>query len=99
MASDMVEVVFEPGQTRIWVQPGSTILAAGEAAGIEIIHGCTEGMCGTDPVQILNEDGMLSDPEDHESGTLERMGLTVGFRLSCSARILRGPVHVRTDAF
>ena len=99
MASDMVEVVFEPGHSRIWVQPGSTLLAASEAAGIEIIHGCTEGMCGTDPVQIMNNEGELTSPEDHEVGTLERMGLTGGFRLSCSARILRGPVHVKTDAF
>ncbi len=56
-------------------------------------------MCGTDPVQIMNNEGELSSPEDHEVGTLERMGLTGGFRLSCSARILRGPVHVKTDAF
>ena len=99
MTSDMVEVLFEPASARVWVRPGSTILAASAAAGIEIIHGCTEGMCGTDPVQIMNGTQGLSEPEEHEAGTLERMGLTSGFRLSCSARILRGPVHVRTDAF
>jgi ferredoxin len=95
----MVEVVFDPGGIRIWVRPGSSILAAGEAAGIEIIHGCTEGMCGTDPVQILSGTDGLSDPEEHETGTLERMGLSSEFRLSCSARVLSGPVHVKTDAF
>jgi ferredoxin len=99
MTSDMVEVVFQPGEARIWVRPGSTILAASEAAGIEIIHGCTEGMCGTDPVQILAGTQGLSEPEDHEAGTLERMGLPAGFRLSCSARVLRGPILVKTDAF
>ena len=56
-------------------------------------------MCGTDPVKILDGDQGLSEPEEHEVGTLERMGLEAGFRLSCSARILRGPVHVKTDAF
>ena len=99
MTSDMVEVVFEPGAARILVPSGVTILAASEAAGIEIIHGCTEGMCGTDPVEILAGDQGLSEPEEPEAGTLERMGLSPAFRLSCRARILRGPVHVRTDAF
>lgn len=94
-----MEVWFEPGAAQVWVRPGSTILAASAAAGIEIIHGCTEGMCGTDPVQILEGLHGLSKPEEHEAGTLERMGLDSEFRLSCSARVLRGPVHVRTDAF
>ncbi|MCA8954547.1 MAG: (2Fe-2S)-binding protein [Planctomycetes bacterium] len=96
---DRVEVVFEPSATRVFVSPGATILSASEAAGVEIVTGCTAGMCGTDAVAILVGEAGLSVPEEHERGTLERMGLDSGFRLSCSARILRGPVHVRVDAF
>ena len=97
--TDDVEVLFEPPATRAKIAPGSTILAASEVAGVEILTGCTEGMCGTDVVQILEGSEGLSAPEEHELGTLERMGLDSGFRLACSARVLRGAVHVRIDAF
>ncbi len=93
------EVVFEPAGVRVEVQSGITILAASQCAGVAIFSGCTEGMCGTDPVHILAGQEFLSPPEDHEKGTLERMGLGVAFRLSCSARLLGGTVQVRTDAF
>ena len=84
---------------RVEVRSGTTILAASESAGVEIVSGCTEGMCGTDPVHILSGREFLSPPEDHEKGTLERMGLDTAFRLSCSARLIGGTVRVRTDAF
>ena len=97
--TDDVEVQFDPSEARATVVSGVTILAASEAAGVEIITGCTQGMCGTDAVQIVAGAEGLSAPEDHEQGTLERMGLGADFRLACSARVLRGPVHVRVDAF
>ena len=97
--TELVEVVFEPGSTRALVAKGVTILEASESAGVEILTGCTAGMCGTDAIEILEGADGLSEPEDHESGTLERMGLEDAFRLSCSARVLRGPVRVKLDTF
>lgn len=94
-----VEVWFEPAHAKALVPRGETILDASEVAGVEILTGCTAGLCGTDPVEILAGLDRLSAAEDHEIGTLERMGLSAAFRLSCSARVLSGPVHVRTDAF
>lgn len=99
MTSEMVEVHFAPAGAKAWVQPGITILVASEAAGVEIITGCTKGMCGTDPVRITSGAGMLSEPGENELGTLERMGLASDYRLSCSAKILDGPVFIQTDAF
>ncbi len=96
---EMVEVHFAPADAKAWVRPGVTILAASEAAGVEIITGCTQGMCGTDPVRVTSGAGLLSEPEEHERGTLERMGLAPDYRLSCSAKILAGPVFIQTDAF
>ena len=96
---DQVEILFEPSTTKIQVASGSTILAASEAAGVEILTGCTQGMCGTDAVQIVTGLENLSTPEDHELGTLERMGLEADFRLACSARVMAGAVQVRLDAF
>ncbi|MHC4076859.1 MAG: 2Fe-2S iron-sulfur cluster-binding protein [Planctomycetota bacterium] len=99
MTLEMVEVHFAPAGAKAWVQSGITILAASEAAGVEIITGCAQGMCGTDPVRIAEGAGGLSEPEEHEQGTLERMGLATEYRLSCSAKILSGPVFIETDAF
>lgn len=99
MDAEMVQVSFEPAGARVWVKPETTIHAAAEAAGVEIMLGCTEGMCGTDPVQILAGRDGLSPAAEHEKGTLERMGLGAEFRLSCSAKLQHGTVQVKTDAF
>ena len=56
-------------------------------------------MCGTDPVKILAGGGDLEAPAAHEQGTLMRMGLPAGFRLSCSARVIRGLVRVEVGLF
>ena len=95
----LVEVRFEPDDRTVWVRPGATLLEAAEAAGVDILTGCTRGMCGTDAVRIQAGGQGLQDPEEHERGTLERMGLSGDFRLSCSARVVAGPIAVETDAF
>ena len=95
----LVEVRFEPAGRSVFVEPGTTILAAGAAAGVEILTGCTRGMCGTDPVRILDGHDGLAPPAEHERGTIERMGLPAGVRLSCSARVIAGSVRVETGFF
>jgi len=97
--ADLVEVHFVPAAQTAWVRAGVTIVAAGEAAGVDIVTGCTQGMCGTDPVRIRSGGVDLSPPEPHEIGTLERMGLGVGHRLACSARVLRGRIEIETGTF
>jgi ferredoxin len=99
MSEQPVEVVFEPVRRSARIAPGLTLLAAAESIGFEILTGCTVGMCGTDAVQVTAGAAGLSTPEDPELGTLERMGLGPEFRLACSARVLRGCVHVKIDAF
>lgn len=81
------------------VQPGATLLAAGEVAAVDIACGCRRGMCGTDALRVVAEPGCLSGPEAHEQGTLDRMGLGDGYRLGCSARLIRGVVRVLLDDF
>jgi ferredoxin len=95
----LVEVQFEPSGTVVMVQAGSTLLAASQAAGAEIVTGCTRGMCGTDAVLVEGPEQGLEPPDTFERGTLERMGLDSRFRLSCSARVRCGPLRVTTDAF
>jgi ferredoxin len=95
----LVEVRFEPVGKVVLVQPGTTLLQASQLAGVEIATGCTRGMCGTDAIAIDGGADGLEPPGPDERGTLERMGLATGFRLSCSARVQRGAVRVALGAF
>ncbi len=94
---DLIEVQFAPSGALVLVRPGTTVLEAGRLAGVEIDTGCTRGQCGTDAVRI--EAGTLEPPAGAEQATLERMGLGPEFRLSCSARVSRGPVRVGLGVF
>jgi ferredoxin len=97
--SALVEVRFLPADRSVWIAPGSTILAAAEAAGLEVVTGCTRGMCGTDPVRVPSGAEGLASPAEHERGTLDRMGLGPDWRLACSARVERGPLVVELGTF
>ena len=95
----LCEVRFEPPGRTVWVQPGTTILAAAAAAGVEIVTGCTRGMCGTDPVRITQGLAALEPATGDERATLERMGLSADYRLSCSAKLRWGVVVVGLDTY
>lgn len=90
----LVEVRFEPAGTAAMVRPGTTLLEASLAAGLDLAFGCRRGMCGTDAVRIAGGGEGLEPPGATERGTLERMGLDGTYRLSCSARVCSGPVCV-----
>ena len=92
--SDLVEVTFQPEGRTAWVRAGATLVEAGEAAGVEIVMGCTRGMCGTDPVRIASGADGLSAPEPHETGTIERMGLGPDHRLLIPAGFLGGAIFL-----
>jgi ferredoxin len=101
---DLVEVRFPAAGKTVLVSPGTTLLAAAGMAGVEIVTGCTRGMCGTDAVRLLAEvaggdaAGALAAPGEAEAGTLARMGVAADCRLACSAKLLRGVVTVLGDA-
>lgn len=97
--SELVEVSLRPAERTVWVRTGTTLVAASEAAGAPIVTGCTQGMCGTDPVRVVAGAEGLSPPEPHEQGTLERMGLGADYRLACSAKVQRGRIEIETDTF
>lgn len=95
----LVEVRFEPAGKVVFVQPGTTLLAASEAAGVELAFGCRRGMCGTDAVHVSAAAGGLEQASETECGTLERMGLDDSYRLSCSARVSSGVIEVELGRF
>jgi len=95
---NLVEVHFEAADKTVFVQPGTTLLAAAEMAGVEIMTGCTRGMCGTDAHRLTAGADALEPAEEPEQGTLDRMGVGADCRLLCSAKVRAGKVSVAGDA-
>jgi ferredoxin len=83
------------GQT-VPVAAGQTVCEAAEAGGVAITAECHSGICGSDPIRILEGAGNLAgEPGDQERETLEELcELEPGpCRLACLCRA-SGPVKV-----
>src|SRR5690606_25118838 len=87
-------VVFEPGRVEVPVPEGASILDAAERAGLQIEAGCRMGVCGADPVAVLDGMSCLSEPQRDEQNTLRRLGLAENTRMACCARLGAGTVVV-----
>jgi len=86
-----VPVTFEPSGFIAWVEPGTTVLAAGRAAGVNISAPCGgRGICGECGVKVL--EGSLGEPSADERVALKRA--PAGIRLACRA-LVSGPVRLR----
>lgn len=90
-------VTFWPEGYRIEVEAGTTVARAARAAGVALPEGCNAGMCGCDPVYVLDGADALSIASDDEGSTLMRIGLPSHARLACSAEI-HGDVTVSIAA-
>ncbi|WP_018603701.1 FAD-dependent oxidoreductase [Mycobacterium sp. 155] len=87
-------VRFEADGDAVPVDPGMSVLDAAEANGQPIEAGCRMGVCGADPVAILDGASCLSGPDQDELNTLRRLGLGKSTRMACCARISSGTVTV-----
>jgi nitrite reductase (NADH) large subunit len=87
------EVIFKPENRRVVTKPETTILEVCESSDLRIEAGCRMGMCGADPVAILEGMDNLSAIGDDERTTLERLGFADNTRMACCARV-RGQVTV-----
>jgi ferredoxin len=98
-AMNLVEVCFAGAAKTVFVMPGTTLLAAAGLAGVDVLTGCTRGMCGTDAARVVvDRPDALEVTAEPERSTLDRMGLAADCRLLCSARVRCGRVEVRGDA-
>ena len=52
------------------------------------------GVCGADPVAIMEGGGCLTQPDEDEQNTLRRLGFADSTRMACVARVQSGPVTV-----
>src|SRR5215208_1833706 len=87
-----VSVVFERGPT-VLAKVGAKLLDVAEAAELPMESGCRMGMCGSDPVRILEGEENISPMRSAERRTLERLGIGSGCRMACVSRV-NGPVVV-----
>jgi NADPH-dependent 2,4-dienoyl-CoA reductase/sulfur reductase-like enzyme/ferredoxin len=86
------EVLFVDGPT-VLAMGGESLLELAEANGVPMQAGCRMGICGADPVRIDAGVENLSRIRRSEQSTLDRMGLPLGCRMACSARV-QGSVTV-----
>jgi NAD(P)H-nitrite reductase large subunit/ferredoxin len=87
-----VTVTFDPGPT-VMAKVGAKLLDIAEASQVPIEHGCRMGMCGSDPIRILEGEENVSAMRSAERRTLDRLGLGAGCRMACVTRV-QGPVVV-----
>ena len=79
------------------VRPGQNLLDAIEATELPIMSGCRMGMCGSDPVVIVDGGDNLAPPDENELTTLRRLGLEGRARLACCCEP-NGDIAIDLDA-
>ncbi len=94
ISADGAEVRFADTDKSARAEIGTSLLALAEREGQPIEAGCRMGVCGADPVAVLDGGGCLSPPDEDECNTLRRLGYADNTRMACVARIQSGPVTV-----
>ena len=82
----MASVTERASGQQLLVPSGQTLLDALEDNEIPIMSGCRMGMCGSDPVVIVDGHDNLDPPDENELNTLRRLGLEGKARLACCCR-------------
>ena len=93
----MPTITFLPEGRRAEVAPGTTLLDAAEAAGVDLPSNCG-GVCACTTCHVWVEAGLesLSEVEEREDDRLgEAMGLSAHSRLACQAKVGAADVVVR----
>lgn len=87
-------VCFDPDGTTVSADDGMSLLDIAEKGGLPVEAGCRMGVCGADPVAVLDGRECLSPPTQDELNTVRRLGLAESTRMACCARIGTGVVRV-----
>jgi uncharacterized 2Fe-2S/4Fe-4S cluster protein (DUF4445 family) len=89
MPTHLCRVDFEPVGKRVEVPPGSTLLDAAHAAGIELASVCGgHGHCGRCRLTVLA--GVIGDPAEADRSFLSPAELDAGQRLACQTHVAGG---------
>jgi ferredoxin len=90
-------ITVMPANKSIEVEPGLSLLKAGQRAGVEMEAGCFNCLCGTCVVEILSGGDHLEPPTAQELEVLDEWNKDPDkFRLACSALTKEGSVIIRT---
>ncbi len=92
--SSFVQVRFAPDDTSVDVEVGTSLLEAAERAGQQVEAGCRMGVCGADPVAVIDGMAGLTPPDEDEQNTLRRLGYAAKTRMACCARVMSGSVQI-----
>jgi 2Fe-2S ferredoxin len=90
-------VTFQPDGRSAEVAPGTSLLEAADAAGVDLPSNCG-GVCACTTCHVWIEAGLetLSEIEEREDDKLqEAAGLSPSSRLGCQARVGAADVRVR----
>ncbi len=85
----MAKLIFE-GSEEVELEDGSEIQEACEEAGVPFA--CTEGVCGTCVIEILEGEDALTEPTQEE---IDFLGEPSEERLACQCKVKSGKVRVR----
>ncbi|WP_205528461.1 FAD-dependent oxidoreductase [Desertimonas flava] len=88
------QVRFGAEAPAVAADSGASLLEVAERVGLPIEAGCRMGVCGADPVAVLDGTSCLSPPDQDERNTLRRLGFAANTRMACCARLDAGSVTV-----
>lgn len=92
----MPKVTILPQNAAAEVPPGTTLLDAGEKAGVDMEAGCFNCACGTCAAEIVSGMENLAPPSPEELDVLDQWNRDPDrFRLTCCVKILQGDVALR----
>ena len=89
-----VAVRFGTSGDPVPAEVGMSLLEIAERAGKDIEAGCRMGVCGADPIAVLDGASCLVEPDEDELNTLRRLGFASNTRMACCARLKTGTVTV-----
>ena len=87
------EVFEEQSNTLCLAKPDRPVLEAMEAKGLPIESGCRMGICGADPIVVLQGEENVEPLGEEERNTLLRLGLLGKARMACMMKVC-GKVEV-----
>lgn len=85
--SERPQITVEPEGRQLLAEPNRTLLEIIESHNLPIEAGCRMGLCGADPICVLDGMDQLSKAGNEERTTLERLSLAPNTRLACMARV------------
>ncbi len=91
----MPKVTILPGNHVAEVEPGTTLLDAGEHAGVDMEAGCFNCSCGTCVAEVVSGMENLEEPTPEELDVLDQWNKDPEkYRLTCCVKVVKGDVTI-----